>query len=134
MSIIQTFMGRTGGRVNLTDRSIGRNVNNFSGAEFSIQGQLAVSGSDDSVAYPNIIAGEWFTELDTTVPFVGDNYEVRLTVVTGVAPGGMTPGSWLRLNNARNFGAFNLAGSVYLIEIRPFGGTTILGSATFTMI
>ena len=133
MSTIQSFIGRTGGRVNITDRTILRNINNFSGAEFSIQGQLAVSGSDDSVAYPNFIAGQWFTEFDSTSPFVGENYEVRLTVISGVNPPGMPNGTWLRLNSTRNFGAFNLDGSIYRIEFRPFGGTTILGSAVFTM-
>jgi hypothetical protein len=132
VSIIQTFMGRTGGRVNLTNRTIPNNVNGLQGMQFRITGELNVTQAGTPLFAQNI-PGEWFTEVDGTSPFVGENYELRVTTVSGVDIPSYPMGEWRRLNVDLQPAGFALESSVYLVEIRPFGGTTILASATYTM-
>ncbi len=139
MSILQTFLGRQLGGVRLANRNIRRNVNNLNALQFQTTGTLTATEPGTSGLTLNI-AGEWWTQSPVAAPpFPGENYEVRLTVVSGLPQDpalssfSPDPDTWYRLNVQRDFARFGWSGSVIRLEIRPFGGTTIVASAEFTM-
>lgn len=139
MSIIQTFLGRRTGGVRLLPRNIPRNVNNLNAFEFQTTGTLTITQPGTS-GITNQLAGEWWTQAPVGAPpFPGEDWEVRLTVISGNPqdPGQSSfapdPDVWYRLNVQRTFARFAWNGSVVRMEIRPFGGSTIVASADFTM-
>ena len=72
--------------------------------------------------------GDYVTPKSATV---GDDYDIRLTVISGIVTGTAT-GSWVNLSTTR---AWTLAGGAYstftgTMEIRDVGAVSILDSAT----
>lgn len=138
MSIIQTFLGRRTGGVRLLSRNIPRNVNGLNALQFLGNGMLTITQPGDS-GITNPLAGEWWTQAPATSPSPGADWEVRLTVLSGnpqdPAQSSFSPDPdvWYRLNAQRDFARFGWDGSVIRLEIRPFGGSTIVASADFTM-
>lgn len=92
-------------------------------------------GDGNHVDGSGTVVFNWF---NPTIPGVGANYWIRLTVNSGTAPAGSATATWLQLNSAR---AWNLARTTigtstgnYTIQIASdSGGATIVSSVTFTM-
>lgn len=67
------------------------------------------------------------------------NYEVRVTVTSGVLSGGSGTGTWLAISGGtRNWYIANttsgsLDTTIFTVEIRRVGTTTVLDSATITL-
>lgn len=75
------------------------------------------------------IPGEWVSSGASAT--VGDGFEVLATLLSGASSSGDVFGAWLQINAARQW-SFAAAGS-YKLEVRPFGGGTILDTATITI-
>ena len=138
MSIIQTFLGRRAGSVRLSSRNIPRNGNALNALQFLIDGTLLITQPGTS-GLTDQLAGEWWTQAPATSPSPGADWEVRLTVLSGdpqdPAQSTFSPdaGVWYQLNVQRDFARYAWVGSVIRLEIRPFGGSTIVASADYTM-
>lgn len=78
---------------------------------------------------------DWVSPKDSTV---GDAYEVRATLNSGALASSSATSTWLQLNSTRawnvNPASEDGIGSANLtIEIRPFGGGSVLASGTYTL-
>lgn len=79
-------------------------------------------------------AGDWVLPRNAAI---GDDYEVRLTVNSGVTPAGSATGSWLALTSDRAWSHTRITVGTttgnYTVEIRDTLTSTVQASVTFNM-
>lgn len=92
------------------------------------------NGDERQISNSGTATSVWATPASSTV---GDGYEVRATVISGVLYG--TADVWTRINSTQSWyaeqgGEFGGDGScTFTLEIRPFGGGAVLDSDSYTL-
>jgi hypothetical protein len=125
--VLAVLLGTSSDRISLTNQSL-----------YTASGGLTPTTTTYEIRTTGAAYdGTGFFLEDVVLPSIStSNYEVRATMISGTTPSG-TFGSWLRLNALRQWSLTATAGTyrtcTFTIEIRPFGGSTAIDSATIEL-
>lgn len=125
---IQNFYGTSNVVVALSNQNV--SVFTGGGTNANVGYRLTSAGQVDTreqSTYTNV--GQWCTPTSQA-----GNYEVLITVTSGVTPTGSPVGSWAALSTSREWGVTATIGnnefSQFTVQIRKIGTSTVLATAT----
>ncbi|WP_299940447.1 hypothetical protein [uncultured Microbulbifer sp.] len=102
------------------------------GVYFYQNGRIARYGAHVIPKYTDI--GAWVIPSSSSV---GNNYQIRFTLLTGSGVSGSGTNTWLRLSQSRSITlsvGLGYRRATVRAELRPYGGGAILDSAVYTLL